>query len=1024
MKNILLLIFRSVIILSSCLILTTVINAQEYKLPDFSPIAPKEQEFVKYMSCPVSEYTGIPDIQVPIFNISVDEINVPIALSYYAKGIKVNQEASWVGLGWDLNIGGSVIQKVQDLDDLDNTVERIIPDYNQNADHSIRVFPKKIDDYLYGSSCIENQPGYSSSGVVQEDLSYLVFTDFYIPVDGEYTCTQYSEIFNRDQYGNFETNTVDSEPDIFIANFLGHKVEFILDYDNFTQNYDIIILNTKRYKVNETTNGWIIVSPDGTKFTFSQCDTTIFEHAQTGTSPQSRIQTRNWNLTKIETYRGKEISFKYQRSNKIYNTDNISESYGKAEITATEQTFLIDMWDRIKQMAGPDIGYGSSQDQLTSTYQYVSYIDSIIFPSGNIVFSLTNRDDLINSKKIDSISIYNQVKKISSFSFNYFYTISIQNSNCYSTYTYPNASNMDVLYKRLVLDSVTENGKPPYNFYYNSQQLPPKTSYATDYWGYYNGQNNNLTFNANPTRFNFDNVVTPSSNWSNHSAFEKYCKAGVLNKIVYPTGGYEEFYYELNSFDTEYLYHQIPDSNGVLDTFSFGNGLRIKKNRKYSIDNNCVKTTHFTYQEGIYLDRKELVSNTNFNDMSIHPSGSGGAKFFRRYSYSGYLTCSNNFFTTPLFDLSGIGYSKVTIEKLSDNQENGKIIKYFHNKKNSSTRSEINLPSISPDIINGSLKKMIIYDSAMSKVKEIVNHYHSEKSNVFHGVRFTSDGLYVDGWIDDEGSYLITKLQFLAGLYPILSRETILDSTLTTFYFGNDSLTTIESYTYDSKRQVSKILSTDSKGVEYEKQFTYPYWQLGSQNRINKPNKIVENAGLTTIAKTATYYFTDNDGLIVLRSINYAQGDNTGRKVIFDDYDLKGNLTQYHLGDYENPYFNYNINFITYLWGYNYSLPIAKIENATFVDVITQLGITYEQLQSKNSNELITLFNTLRQNMPNAMISSFTYDPLIGVTTITDPNGILTNYDYDDNNRLETVSDMNENILKHIDYNFFNPAGK
>ena len=86
-------------------------------MPQFTPKAPNVAGLISAIDIPVSLYTGIPDISIPIYEIDAGEVKIPITLSYHASGIRVVQEASWVGLGWSLNVGGVVSRTIKCGDD-------------------------------------------------------------------------------------------------------------------------------------------------------------------------------------------------------------------------------------------------------------------------------------------------------------------------------------------------------------------------------------------------------------------------------------------------------------------------------------------------------------------------------------------------------------------------------------------------------------------------------------------------------------------------------------------------------------------------------------------------------------------------------------------------------------------------------------------------------------------------------------------------------------------------------------------
>ena len=122
---------------------------------------------------------------------------------------------------------------------------------------------------------------------------------------------------------------------------------------------------------------------------------------------------------------------------------------------------------------------------------------------------------------------------------------------------------------------------------------------------------------------------------------------------------------------------------------------------------------------------------------------------------------------------------------------------------------------------------------------------------------------------------------------------------------------------------------------------------------------------------------------------------------------------------------------VTYIWGYNQTYPIAKIENATYSEVISSV-INLQDKSNLDNDRTIGLvgnegalriaLNNLR-NLPalsDALVTTYTYDPLIGVTSITDPRGETIYYHYDDFNRLEYVLDQDGKVLSKNEYNYQN----
>jgi hypothetical protein len=151
----------------------------------------------------------------------------------------------------------------------------------------------------------------------------------------------------------------------------------------------------------------------------------------------------------------------------------------------------------------------------------------------------------------------------------------------------------------------------------------------------------------------------------------------------------------------------------------------------------------------------------------------------------------------------------------------------------------------------------------------------------------------------------------------------------------------------------------------------------------------------------------------VINSTTAAIDGNYQPKVSFNQYDAFGNiLEQQKINDIKE----------VYLWGYNAQYPVAKIigsDNATVNGIITQSQI---DAATSSDGNLRTVLNTLRTGLPNALITTYTYKPLVGMTSQTDPKGMTTYYNYDSFNRLAQVLDNKSNILKDYTYHYFNQS--
>ena len=149
-------------------------SGQATELPQTSnlsviPPTPEAAALIRFVEYPVSYYTGVPEISVPLYTVKSREISFPVSLNYHASGIKVEDVSGFVGLGWSLNAGG-VISRVAhgslsgqsvDIRDRDSVVAANDIRYLKYVANDITN--ASLDRYYY------NFCGISGSFVIQSD---------------------------------------------------------------------------------------------------------------------------------------------------------------------------------------------------------------------------------------------------------------------------------------------------------------------------------------------------------------------------------------------------------------------------------------------------------------------------------------------------------------------------------------------------------------------------------------------------------------------------------------------------------------------------------------------------------------------------------------------------------------------------------------------------------------------------------------------------------------------------------------
>ncbi|MDB5223396.1 MAG: hypothetical protein JWN83_2063 [Chitinophagaceae bacterium] len=474
--------------------------AQHLNFQNVAPATPEVAAFAKNVDIPMSYSSGTPQIGIPFYSVSLGSLSVPVSLSYNASGIRVEEAATWTGLGWNLSTGPTLTRAVRGLP----------------------------DDNAYGYI---HMP-------VNRTVKYLVA----LPN----ICEERYQIESYELPNNF----ADFQPDIFSFSAMGYSGQFYWNQDSSK----FILSPYQNIKI-ECPLGmsgiadFILTLPNGVKCHFGggggcnckesfqySSTTNVLNGYEQSPVTNSSPYISSWAIKEISDPTGKLIEY-------FYTMEYSVREFGRG--------------GEVKKMA-----LNSTPGDYTLSFYKNDFDKPILnYISGDncdIYFkrSSSARQDVVNlGKSLDTIVIKTKNGvEVKSFLFDYGYFTSSDSISLWGLSEYTGIAR-----KRIYLKSVTEKNTtaslalPPYEFTYSNIALPNRLSSSQDYWGYYNGKNNG---NFLMPRIPIKNLMAGIPNPNLPSGYiagadrridANYTQAGMLTKIKYPTGGTTSYTYEPNT---------------------------------------------------------------------------------------------------------------------------------------------------------------------------------------------------------------------------------------------------------------------------------------------------------------------------------------------------------------------------------------------------------------------------------------------------------------------------------------------
>lgn len=1060
----------------------------------------------KYGDIPVNYYTGLPQIQLPLFTLTTGQLEVPLSLSYHAS-LKVDDQASWVGLGWSLSAGGVITRTMRGL-----------PDEASNGYWS-RPHPWSEPDWVPDNT----------------------FSDAVL------------------------NGRIDSEPDAFFYNLLSKSGSFA--FQDATTGHAFADRQLLIHRPINTST-YIVTDANGTRYFFGTTSASVDQTQSTTESGDSYQVRRSSSASYLETIisadQADTVHFEYEPETLSYDLPDSETRFqrqsfgpGQTDLLPSHSTTHLDITQvklrtirsrngRVEFLATTprgDLAGGRSLDGIrvfTAGGQLVKQYDfayDYFYPTQRAtappealrlkLLAVTERNGgvVLPAHRFQYLE-HQPLPARGSYAQDHW---GYANANTASTYI---PKHVKLSNSRYAIIDGGANREPDFaassagllhrityptggvtRLYYephNASSIEADPAYALDTRPYElrlrlasepGGNDSTQTLRFTTRRAGYAEVRTTcrlsgvkfeGDDGTAVAVFDQPSDVGSPSPIAsafYGCGCDTQRGNQTKSFvqtipldagphvlridlqlsqnvssaeaSIQVIVHEETDApyplggariRAITTWAQAGQGDSLRKTFRYTLSH-----------QGKLVSSGVAVAEPSYDypykTVTVVPSPTGPGGTITVSTYTGFTSTAKA--GLAFTQGSHVGYKQVEVEEGPAGQAGKTIYRYSAadglGNQDYIVRSLPFPPAISRDYRRGLLLEAVQYDRNGLPVVRTRHTYQLDatRSNLAPGLALALS----------QSASQLTSRAYESARYYSLDQWVYQQSTATIRYATGDSTNQTHATTrfyYANPVHALRTMEreTGPEGTVRTSRFTYPLdyaptaadapsqallrlqqrhvltpviEQTQWLRQPGQPDSVLLGAALTQYA-----LFPGHTGLVLpakslaldllapTKQFTAAQAGASGwrqdgryrEKVAYQAYDAHANLQQQQ-APFAPP--------TVYLWGYGHTQPVAEVFNVTLPQVQAALqaeGLTEQELEKRTTDGVTTaaqlqaVFARLRARLPQARLSSFTYAPLVGVTSRTDPSGRTTFYEYDALGRLLRVRDEQGRILSQQEYKY------